>query len=45
MIVSVVVRKDSGVFDDDVENFCIFLEIVFLCGLCEKLEGIIEVDE
>lgn len=42
---SVVARKDSGVSDDDVENFCTSLEIALLRGLCEKLEGIIEVDE
>lgn len=41
----VVAKKDSGVSDDDIENFCTTLEIALLRGLCEKLEGIVEVDE
>ncbi|KAG0566592.1 hypothetical protein M758_7G068900 [Ceratodon purpureus] len=41
----VVAQKDSGISDDDIENFCTTLEIAFLRGLCEKLEGIVEVDE
>lgn len=41
----VVSKKDSGVSDDDVENFCTSLEIALLRGLCEKMEGIAKVDE
>lgn len=42
---AVVAKKESGVSEDDVENFCTSLEISLLRGLCEKLEGMKEVNE
>lgn len=41
----VVAKDESGVSDDDVEKLCTSLEISLLRGLCEKLEGICEVEE